>query len=324
MTLGRIFLALTGLCLALAGPAEAQPYPDKPIRIVVPFAAGGITDILARAVGQRLGEALGQQVIIDNKPGAGGNSGTEFVAKSAPDGYTLLVTADASFVMNPHLYAKLPYDAANDFIPITGLGISPQALVVNPSVPAKTLKELIELGKSKPNTLNYGTFGPGTSGHLNIIVLEQMTGAKFTPVHYRGAAPAINDLLGGHIQMMIVSIGLVSQHWQSGKLNVVGFGSTARLPQYSDVPTLAEAGLPGYEAGSWYGLVAPKGTPAAIVEKLSAETQKILADPEFRAKFLTPNFIDSIGSPPAEFAARISRDNAKWGKVIKDAGVKVE
>jgi len=324
MKVGPIVLALMGLCAAFAGPATAQSYPDKPIRIVVPFAAGGITDILARAVGQRLGEALGQQVIIDNKPGAGGNSGTDLVAKSAPDGYTLLVTADASFVMNPHLYAKLPYDAANDFIPITGLGISPQALAVNPQVPAKTLKELVELGKVKPNTLNYGTFGPGTSGHLNIIVMEQTTGAKFTPVHYRGAAPAINDLLGGHIQMIIVSVGLVAQHWQSGKLNVVGFGSTARLPQYPDVPTLAEAGLPAYEAGSWYGLAAPKGTPKEIVDRLSVETQKILADPDFRAKFLTPNFIYSIGSSPADFAARIARDNAKWGKVIKDAGVKVE
>ena len=324
MKVGRIVLALMGFCAAFMAPANAQSYPAKPIHIVVPFAAGGITDILARAVGQRLGEALGQQVIIDNKPGAGGNSGTDLVAKSAPDGYTLLVTADASFVMNPHLYAKLPYDAANDFIPVTGLGISPQALAVNPSVPAKTLRELIELGKAQPNTLNYGTFGPGTSGHLNIIVMEQMTGAKFTPVHYRGAAPAINDLLGGHIQMMIVSIGLVAQHWQSDKLNVVGFGSTARLPQYPGVPTLAEAGLPGYEAGSWYGLAAPKGTPKEIVDRLSAETQKILADPDFRAKFLTPNFIDSIGSPPADFAARIARDNAKWSKVIKEAGVTVE
>jgi tripartite-type tricarboxylate transporter receptor subunit TctC len=324
MKVGPFVLALMGFCAAFAGPAQAQSYPSKPIHIVVPFAAGGVTDILARAVGQRLGEALNQQVVIDNKPGAGGNSGTDLVAKSAPDGYTLLVTADASFVMNPHLYAKLPYDAANDFIPITGLGISPQALAVNPQVPAKTLKELVELGKAKPNTLNYGTFGPGTSGHLNIILLEQMTGAKFTPVHYRGAAPAINDLLGGHIQMIIVSVGLVAQHWQSGKLNVVGFGSTARLPQYPDVPTLAEAGLPGYEAGSWYGLAAPKGTPKEIVDRLSAETQKILADPDFRAKFLTPNFIYSIGSSPADFAARIARDNAKWSKVIKDAGVKVE
>ena len=324
MTIGRFSWALIGLIAALAGPARAQSYPDKPIRIVVPFAAGGITDILARAVGQRLGDALGQQVVIDNKPGAGGNSGTDLVAKSAPDGYTLLVTADASFVMNPHLYAKLPYDAANDFVPITGLGISPQALVVNPQVPAKTLKELIEFGKAKPNTLNYGTFGPGTSGHLNIIVMEQTTGAKFTPVHYRGAAPAINDLLGGHIQMMIVSIGLVAQHWQAGKLNVVGFGSTARVPQYPDVPTLAEAGLPGYEAGSWYGLAATKGTPREIIDRISTETQKILAGPEFREKFLTPNFIYSIGSPPAEFAARISRDNAKWSKVIKDGGIKVE
>jgi tripartite-type tricarboxylate transporter receptor subunit TctC len=316
--------AMLASIVALAPPASAQSYPNKPVRIVVPFSAGGITDILARALGQRLSEVWDQQFVIENKPTGGGQVGVEYVAKSTPDGYTLLVTADATFVTNPHTYSKLPYDPINDFVPITGLGISPQALVVHPSVPVTTLADLIALGKQKPGELNYGTFGIGTSGHLNIVLIESMTGAKFTPVHYRGAAPAITDLLGGHIQMMIVSIGLVSQSWQAGKLKVLGFGSAARIPQFSDVPTLAESGLPGYEAGSWYGLAAPKGTPQPIVDKLSAETQKIFADPAFRDKFLAPNFIYSIASPPAQFMQRIQADSAKWGKVIRDANIHVD
>ncbi len=212
----------------------------------------------------------------------------------------------------------------NDFAPVTGLGISPQALVVHPSVPVRTLGDLVALGKAKPGTINYGTFGIGSSGHLNIVLLEGMTGAKFTPVHYRGAAPAITDLVGGHIQMMIVSIGLVRQAWQSGSLKVLGFGSTERIAQYPDVPTLAESGLPGYEAGSWYGLFAPKGTPRDIVGKLNAETQRIFNDPSFRERFLTPSFIFPIVSSPEEFAERIRTESAKWEKVIKDAGVKAE
>jgi tripartite-type tricarboxylate transporter receptor subunit TctC len=321
---GLTTVAVAGIGLALAVPASAQTYPSKPIHIVVPFSAGGITDILARALGQRLAEAWGQQVVIDNKPGANSQIGAELVAKAAPDGYTLMVTADTTFAMNPHLYKKLGYDPLTDFVPVTGLGISPQALVVNPAVPVKTLRDLIALGKQKPGELNYGTFGKGSSGHLNIELMQLETGAKFTPVHYRGAAPAITDLLGGHIQMMIVSIGLIEQYWHADKLKGLGFGSAQRLAQFPEVPTLAESGLPGYEAGSWYGLAAPKGTPPEIVEKLSAETQKIFADPAFTAKFMLPNQIYSIASPPAAFDARIRADLAKWGKVIRDANIAAE
>jgi tripartite-type tricarboxylate transporter receptor subunit TctC len=318
-------IAAVFLAILASSPltAFAQSYPNKPVRIVVPFAAGGITDILARALAQRLSETLGEQFIVENKPTGASLLGVEYVAKSPPDGYTLLVMADATFVTNPHTYSKLPY-AVDDFIPITGLGISPQALVVHPSVPVTTLADLIALGKQKPGELNYGTFGIGTSGHLNIVLIENETGARFTPVHYRGAAPAITDLLGGHIQMMIVSIGLVGQSWQAGKLKVLGVGSKTRLPQFPDVPTLAESGLPGYEAGSWYGLAAPKGTPPEIIDKLSAQTQKIFSDPAFRDKFLTPNFIYSIASPPADFAGRIKADSVKWGKVIRDANIHVD
>jgi len=322
----RLVALFLAICFAFgcSAVASAQSYPAKPIHVVVPFAAGGITDVLARALGARLSEAWGQQVLIENKLGGAGHVGTDFVAKSAPDGYTLLVTADATFVTNPHTYSKLSYDPINDLVPITGLGISPQALVVHPAVPAGTLAELVALARRKPGEINYGTFGIATSGHLNIILLENMTGTKFTPVHYRGAAPGLNDVIGGHIQMMIVSIGLVAQPWQTGKLKVLGFGSRTRLPQYPDVPTLAESGLPGYEAGSWYALAAPKGTPRDIVDKLNKETQRIFNDAGFRERFLARSFIYSIVSSPEEFAERIRLDSAKWGKVIRDAKIKVE
>jgi len=321
MRLGLIALIL------MVGPdrtAQAQTYPTKPIHIIVPFAPGGITDVVARALGQRLSEAWKQQVVVENRPTGAGIVGVDSVAKAAPDGHTLLVAADANFVTAPHTYSKLPYDAFKDFAPISGLGISPQALIVHPSVPVRTFAELIELGKRKPGELNYGTFGIGTSGHLNIVLMESMTGAKFTPVHYRGATPALTDTIAGHIQMMIVSIGLVAQPWQAGQLKVLGFGSTSRISQYPNVPTLAESGLPGYEAGSWYGLFAPAGTPPAIVEKINAETQRIFADPAFRDRVLAPSFIYSIASSPEEFTARIRSDSAKWGKVIREANIKAE
>jgi tripartite-type tricarboxylate transporter receptor subunit TctC len=304
--------------------AQAQTYPAKPIHIIVPFAPGGITDVVARALGQRLSEAWKQQVVVENRPTGAGIVGVDSVAKAAPDGHTLLVAADANFVTAPHTYSKLPYDAFKDFAPISGLGISPQALIVHPSVPVKTLAELIELAKKKPGELNYGTFGIGTSGHLNIVLLESLTGAKFTPVHYRGATPALTDTIAGHIQMMIVSIGLVAQPWQAGQLKVLGFGSTSRISQYPDVPTLAESGLTGYEAGSWYGLFAPAGTPSAIVEKINVETQRIFSDPAFRDRVLAPSFIYSIASSPEEFTARIRSDSAKWGKVIREANIKAD
>ena len=321
VALGAVFAAGLGF----AASAESVPsYPAKPIRLVVPFAPGGITDILARALGQRLAEAWGQQVVVENRPGANSQVGAEVVARAAPDGYTLMVSADTTFVMNPHLYGKVTYDALADFVPVSGLGISPQALVVHPGVPAVNVSGLVGLARTKPGELNYGTFGIGSSGHLNIELLQTMTGTKFTAVHYKGAAPALTDVIGGHIQMMIVSIGLVTQPWQAGQLKVLGFGSAARIAQFPDVPTIAESGLAGYEAASWYGLVAPHGTPREIVNKLSAETQRIFGDATFREKFLAPNMIFSIAGSPEEFAARIRTDYVKWGKVIKDANVKVE
>jgi len=316
-------LWVVAAAISAATGATAQTYPSRPIQIVVPNPPGGITDILARTLAARLSETWKQQVVVENRPAGAGTVGIGSVAKAAPDGHTLLVVAD-SFVTAPMIQSKLAYDPLTDFAPITGLGISPQALIVNPAVQAKTFAELIALGKKEPGKLNYGTFGVGTSGHLNIVLIENQTGAKFTPVHYRGAAPGLNDTIAGHIQMMIVSIGLVAQPWQAGKLRVLGFGSERRIARFPDVPTLAESGLPGYQAGSWYGLFASKGTPREIVDKLNAETRRILDDPQIRQKVLEPSFIFSIASSPDEFAARMRRDSDKWGKVIRGAGIKAQ
>src|SRR5258708_4334332 len=227
-----------GLAFAWCTSASSQPYPSKPIHIVVPFAPGGITDVLGRALGQRLSEAWGQQVVIENKPGGGtGQVGTEYVARSAPDGYTLLVTADATFVTSPHIYSKLPYDPINDFVPITGLGISPQALVVHPSLPVRTLGDLVNFAKQRPGELNYGTFGIGSSGHLNIVLLEGMTGTRFTPVHYRGAAPAITDLIGGPHPKVIRRTRAAAPPGASGAPHPRWFGSAGRGAQSTRPPT---------------------------------------------------------------------------------------
>jgi tripartite-type tricarboxylate transporter receptor subunit TctC len=316
----RIF----ALLLALDMSAAAQTYPDRPVRIVVPFAAGGITDILARALAQQLTDRWGQQVIVENRPGGNSLIGAEYVMRSAPDGYTLLVSADTTFVMAPHLYSNLKYDPLQDFVPITGLGESPQALVVHPGVPVNSVADLIAYGRKQPGALNYGTFGIGSSGHLNVELIQMMTGARFTPVHYGGATPAINDLMGGHIQFMTVSIGLVAQPWQAGLLKVLAIGSKDRLKQFPDTPTLAESGLQGFETGSWYGLVAPKGTPPDIVAKISKDTQSSFNDDAFVKKTLEPSFIYSIAGDPASFSDMMRRESEKWKKVIDAANIKVE
>ncbi len=320
----RLFTLGTALLMsaALATSASAQTYPSKPIQIIVPYAPGGVTDVLARALAQRLGDAWGQQAVVLNRPGGNSQIGTEQAAKAPADGYTLLVTSDTTFTANPYLYSKLKY-SADDFIPISGLGLSPQALVVHPSVPAKNLEELTAFAKSSPDKLFYGTFGIGSSGHLNILNLEKRTGAQYTPVHYSGASPAITDLLGGHIKMMIVSIGLIAQHWNSGNLKVLAFGSEKRLERHPDVPVLNET-LKGFDAGSWYGLFVQKGTPPEIVAKISAETQRIFSDAAFQNQFLTPSYTYSIASTPEVFAERIRREKEIFGELIRSTNVSAD
>jgi tripartite-type tricarboxylate transporter receptor subunit TctC len=304
--------------------AHGQSYPSKPITLVVTAAPGGVTDILARTLGQRLGKIWGQQVVVENKPGASNQIGAEYVAKSAPDGYTLLVSPEATFVVNPWLYKKLPYDPVNDFVPITGLISISQALVTNPSVPAQNIKELIELAKKKPGELNYGTFGVGSTGHLNMEMLQIAAGVKLVPVHYKGATPALTDVIAGHIQMMFISTSSAIEPWKGGKLKLLAVGSSKRLARYPDMPTAAEGGLPGFQAVSWFGLFAPRGTPPEIVARVNAEVRRVFEEAEFRERFLAGNMFESIIGSPEQFAAFIKEDAQKWRDVVNKAGVKLD
>ena len=318
----RLLIALGGMT-ACAFTAHAQPYPSKPVHVIVAYPAGGATDVIARAVAQRLGEIWNQPVVVENKGGAGTQIGAEYVAKAAPDGYTLLATADATFAFNPALYRKLSYDVG-DFVPVSGLGIVNQVLVVHPGLPIRSVQDLIAQAKAKPGAINYGTMGAGSSGHVNMAMFERLAGVDLTAVHYRGGGPLMTDLLGGHVQAGFVSLTLVAQQVKAGQLRALGVGSAARSPQLPDVPSIAEAGLPGYDAETWFGLFAPRAAPPEIVAKINADVQRVLADASFRQKFLTPSFFEPIKGSPDEFAAFVRNEAAKWSKVIKGANLSVE
>jgi tripartite-type tricarboxylate transporter receptor subunit TctC len=312
--------------LAGASPAQAQSYPTRTITLTVTAAAGGVTDVVARALGQRLSEAWGQQVVIENKGGAAHVVGAQSVAKAAPDGYSLLVAEAGTFVINPTLYGKgkLPYDEDKDFAPITGIVRINQALLGHPSVPAKNVAELIALAKQKPGELTYGTAGIGSAPHMNMVLLESMAGVKLVAVHYRGAAPALTDVIAGHVNLMSVSVSLALPPFRSGQIKIFGIGSPKRLAPAADIPTVAESGLPGYEAATWFGLFATAGTPREVVLKLNAEVQKILADPEFREKFLAPQMFEPMASTPEAFADYIKAQTQKWAKVIHEQKLSID
>jgi tripartite-type tricarboxylate transporter receptor subunit TctC len=312
--------------LASASPAQAQSYPSRPITLTVTAAAGGVTDVVARALGQRLSEAWGQQVVIENKGGAAHVVGAQSVAKAMPDGYSLLVAEAGTFTINPTLYGKgkLPYDEDRDFAPITGLVRINQALLGHPSLPANNASELIALAKQKPGELTYGTAGIGSAPHMNMVLFESMAGVKLVPVHYRGAAPALTDVIAGHVNLMSVSVSLALPPFRSGQIKIFGIGSSKRLTPDADIPTVAENGLPGYEAVTWFGLFATAGTPREVVMKINAETQKILADPDFREKFLAPQMFEPMGSTPEEFADYIKAQTQKWAKVIREQKLSID
>jgi tripartite-type tricarboxylate transporter receptor subunit TctC len=293
------------------------------VRIVVAFPAGGATDVIARAVSQRLSEMWGQPIVVENKGGAATQIGTEFVGKATADGYTLLATSDATFAFNPSLYRKLSYDV-NDFVPVSGLGVVNQVLVTSPAAPFRTVADLIAQAKAKPREINYGTMGAGTSGHINMAMFERMAGVELTPVHYRGGAPLVTDLLGDHVQTGFVSLTLVAEQVKAGRLRALGVGSLERSPQLPDVPSIAEAGLPGYDAVTWFGLFAPRATPPEIVAKVNADVQHVLADRAFQEKFLAPAFFEPIKGSPQEFGAFVDHEAARWSKLIKDAKLTVE
>ena len=313
-------------CLAAAGTARAQSYPARTITLTVTAAAGGVTDVVARALGQRLAEAWGQQVVIENKGGAAHVVGAQSVAKAAPDGYSLLVAEAGTFTINPTLYGKgkLPYDEAADFIPITGIVRINQALLGHPSLPAGSVRELIALAKERPGDLTYGTAGIGSAPHMNMVLFERMAGVKLQGVHYRGAAPALTDVMAGHVQLMSVSVSLALPALRAGQVKVFGIGSSRRLDGAADIPTVAESGLPGYEASTWFGLFATAGTPRAIVDKINAEVANILADPQFREKFLAPQMFEPMASTPEAFADFIKAQTGKWAEVIRAQKLTIE
>lgn len=313
-------------CLLATAPAQAQSYPSRTITVVVTAAAGGVTDTVARALAQHLSQTWGQQVVIENRGGAAHSQAMSAVARSSPDGYTLMVGEAGGFVINPAIYpkGKLEYDEKKDFIPITGLVRINQAVLTRKDLPAANAKELIELAKKKPGTITYATAGIGSAPHMNIALFESMSGVKFLPVHYRGAAPALNDVIGGHVDLMTVSISLALPPYQAGKIKILGIGSEKRVPGLADMPTVGETGLPGFTSTTWFGLFAPAGTPHDIVMKLNAEAAKLFNDPEFKKKFLAPQFFEPLVTSPEQFQKFIDAEIAKWGKVVKAANIKIE
>jgi len=313
-------------CLAGSTAAQAQSYPTRTITLTVTAAAGGVTDVVARALGQRLSESWGQQVVIENKGGAAHVLGAQAVAKATPDGYSLLVAEAGTFTINPTLYGKgkLPYDEEKDFAPITGIVRINQALLGQAALPANNVSELIALAKSKPGVLTFGTAGVGSAPHMNMILFESMSGVKLQPIHYRGAAPALTDVMAGHVDLMSVSVSLALPPHRAGKIKIFGIGSDKRLAPAADIPTVAENGLPGYEAVTWFGLFATAGTPREVVMKLNTEVAKILADPDFREKFLAPQMFEPMASSPEEFAGFIKAQTQKWSKVIHEQKLSID
>jgi tripartite-type tricarboxylate transporter receptor subunit TctC len=306
---------------ALPAPAAAQAYPARPIRLVVPFPPGGSTDILARALGQKLSEAWGQQVIVDNRPGAGGSIGAEAVAKAPHDGYTLLMAHIGTLAVNPALYPKLGYDAAKDFAPVSLVAIVPNVLVVHPSVPVKNVTELIEYARKNPGKLNYSSGGNGSAAHLAMEYFKLQTKTDIVHVPYKGTVPAVTDLIAGQVSLTMTGAPAVMPHAQSGKLRALGVSSAARLDAFPQVPTIAESGVPGFEATQWYGVVAPAGTPADIVAKLNAAIVQIMGSKEMKERLNTEGAIASVNSPEA-FAAFIESERKRWGAVVKAAGMR--
>lgn len=316
-------IAATAAALALAAPALAQTaFPSKPMRIIVPYPPGGFNDTLARTVAARLQTVWGQTVTVDNKPGGGTLIGTDAAAKATPDGHTLFIVPFA-FAVNPSIFKKLPYDPVKDFAPITLAATTPNLLVSGPGLPVGTLQEVLAQARARPGGINYASTGTGSSNHLSMEKFKQMAGLNITHVPYKGSAPAVTDLLGGQVGLMFDNIPNVIQHVKAGKLKALAVTSPQRSPHVPDVPTVAEAGVPGYEVSVWFGIAAPGGTPPAIIEQLNAEIVKTLKLPEVRDKFFAQG-VDVVGSSAAAFAAHLKEQAALWAKVVKDAGVTPE
>jgi tripartite-type tricarboxylate transporter receptor subunit TctC len=318
----RFALALALACTALAGPAVAQDYPSRPVRIIVPFATGGPADVYARFLGARLQEALGQPFVIDNRPGAGAVTGTEAAAKAAPDGYTLLLMSNAHTV-NETLIPNKPYALLRDFVPVAPINYSDLVLVVNPSVPVSSLQELLALAKAQPGKLNYASSGPGTPYHMAGELFKSMAGVDIVHVPYKESSGARTGVLGGQVEMMFDAVTTMSEQAKAGKVKALATSGKTRSSVMPNVPTVSEAGVPGYEAVIWLGVMAPKGTPPAIVNRLNAEITKIVNKPEVRAEWAKQGAVPMTLSPD-EFARYTADDIVKWEKVVRLSGAKVD
>ena len=320
----QLLKLIAGLALALtAASAHAQAWPSKPIRYIVPFAPGGTTDILARTVGDKLAIALGQPVVIENKPGAGGGVGAEITAKSAPDGYTIMGGTISTHAINASLYKSLPYDPVRDFAPIVLIARVPNMLVVHPDIPAKNVSELIALLRANPGKYTFASAGNGTSQHLSGELFKSMAGAEMQHVPYKGSPPALQDVMGGQVSMTFDNITTAWPLARGGKLRALAVTTAKRSAIAPDVPTLAEAGLPGFEVGSWQGVFAPAGTPPDIVKRLNAEIVKILNTPDVRDK-LAALGAEVVGNSPEEFATMVKAEVGKWADVVKKSGARVD
>jgi tripartite-type tricarboxylate transporter receptor subunit TctC len=317
----RIIVA--ALLVGFSQQAALAQYPVKPVRVIVPYSPGGAVDSFARVLTQQLSEHWNQSVVVENRPGASTMIGAEQVAKSPADGYTLLLTAELTLVTLPHLYEKIPYDPLRDFAPITALVSATQALVANPSLPVKTVNDVVTLAKAKPGELTYGSFGIGSTGHLNMEVFQAMTGTRFNHIPYSGAGPAMNDVVGGHVSLMFAALSIVKGSVDAGKLRMIGVGSDRRSSEFPDVPTISESGVPGFEAKSWFGLVAPAGTPPEIIKKINEDVTKVISDPAFARQYLAAQGLVPITGSPEEFATFIRAETKRWGKVVKDANIQL-
>jgi tripartite-type tricarboxylate transporter receptor subunit TctC len=318
----RAGAAVVGLLLPLAAPAQGA-WPTKPVRIIVPYAAGGVADLLPRIVGEKLAQKWGQPVVVENRAGASGNIGMAEGARADPDGYTLVLAPTGNLTVNPTLFPKLPFDTQHDFTAVTLLAESPNVLVVHPSVPARTFRELIAYAKANPGKLDYASPGAGSGAHLAGELLDLEAGIKAVHVPYKGIAPAVNDLLGGNVHMMFAGISTVLQHVKSGKLVALAIASPKRSAQLPDVPTVAESGLPGFDVTSWYGIVTRSGTPAAVVQKIQRDMAEALQSEDVRAK-LGGLGLEPVGDTPQQFEALIRAESRKWGDIVQRAGIKVE
>jgi tripartite-type tricarboxylate transporter receptor subunit TctC len=314
-------------CLALTSAAQAQDFPNRPVTIIVTAAAGGVTDVVARAIGQRLSDKWGQQVIIENRGGGAHIVGAQAVASAKPDGHTMMLAEAGTYVVNPNLYPKerMPVDVERDFIPITATVRIHHALIASPNFPANTVADVIKMAKEKPGTVTYGTAGIGSGPHVNVARLENTAGIKMLAVHYRGATPAQNDVMGGHTNMMLIAVSSALPNARAGKVKMLGIGSPKRLAKVPDVPTIAESGnLPGFLAGTWFGLAVTGKTPKAIVDKINKDVRAVMAEPAFKEQFLDRLMYEPMDSSPEEFLQYIRDETKNWAKVIKEQNLQLK